>query len=124
WTRPFAGVDGAGLERRHDLASRQSHHDGAQPPEDLGAEPGHPVAQPLVVPRRVDLAGEPSAHLATGVEAEERLDVELATERVPQLLTATVLDPREQLVCSEAKRHGREKIEPRRLLFKVVLVRV
>src|SRR5205807_9393362 len=63
-------------------------------------------------------------YLATGVEAEERLDVELAAERVPQLLTAAVVDPGEQLVCGEAKGDGREKIERWRLLFEVVVDRV
>ena len=44
---------------------------------------GHAVAQPFETFRRSDLVVEPAAHLATGVGAQERLDVELAAERVP-----------------------------------------
>src|SRR5439155_17628677 len=116
---PFAGVDRAGLERRHDLAARQSHHCGAQPPEDLGAKPAHSVAQPFVVLRRVDLADEPPAHLATGARAEKRLDIELSAELVPQRLTAAVLDPREQFVCGESEWDGPEEMQRLRFLLEV-----
>ena len=71
------------LSDGRDLAARQAHHDGAQPPQDLAAEPGHPVAQPLEPVERGDLVVEPAAHLGPGAEGEERLDVELAAERVP-----------------------------------------
>ena len=59
------------------------------------------------------------------LQREERLDVELAAERIPQLLTAAVLDPREQLVCGEAEGHRpQKKLKRRRLLFEVALERV
>ena len=76
--------------------------------------------------RRASRLANPRArvrdHLATGAGAEERLDVELAAERVPQLLTAAVLDPREQLVSGEAKGQRREEMERRRLLFEITFV--
>src|SRR5262245_2484986 len=62
--------------------------------------------------------------MATGVEGEQRLDVELAAERVPQLLTTAVLDPCEQFGRGEAERDRCEKIERRGLLFPIVLARV
>src|SRR5262249_40791918 len=80
---PFAGVDGAGAERRYDLTRRQDYYDGAQSPEHLGARPGHAVAQPVEAFRRGDLTVKPPAHLKTGITAKERLDVELCAERVP-----------------------------------------
>jgi hypothetical protein len=48
----------------------------------------------------------------------------LPAERVPQLLSAAVLHPREQLVRGEAKGYAREEIEGRRLVFEVSFVRV
>jgi hypothetical protein len=57
--------------------------------------------------------------------AEERLDVELVAERVPQILSAAVVDPRKQFVCGESERNCVvKKIERRRLLFEVALGRM
>ena len=102
----------------------QRHHDGAQPPKHLGAGPCHPVAQPLEPLRRGDLAGEPAAHLATGAAAEQRLDVELSAERVPQLLAAAVLDPCEQFVRGETKGMAEKKWSAGDFACEVALERV
>src|SRR5262245_2697675 len=121
---PFGAVNRAGPERLHDLAARQDQHRGAEAPENLAAGPRHPVAQPLETLRRGNLAGIPSAHLATGVGAKQRLDVELPSERVPQLLTAAVLDPGEQFVCGEAEGNRCEEMKRGRLLFEIAFVRM
>src|SRR6516164_4889886 len=121
---PFAASDGAGLERLHDFASRHSYHAGAQPSEDLPAEPRHSVAQTSERVWRGDFAGTPAAHLRTSIEAEKRLNVELPAECVPQLLTTAILHPREQFIRGEAERDSCEEIECRRLLFPIVIARV
>src|SRR6516225_3205506 len=104
---PFAASDGAGLERLHDFASRHSYHAGAQPSEDLPAEPRHSVAQTSERVWRGDFAGTPAAHLRTSIEAEKRLNVELPAECVPQLLTTAILHPRERFERAN-ERPGRE----------------
>src|SRR5215510_3510094 len=87
-TNPFAGVNGARLKRWHDLPTGQRHHASAQPPQHLCARAGHPVAQAPESQRRSDLVREPPAHLAAAARAKQWLDIELAAERVPQLLPA------------------------------------
>src|SRR4029077_8320928 len=118
---PFAGVDCAGLQRGHNLAAGQSDDDGSQPPEHSGAKPRHAVAQPLEFFWGADLAGEPAAHLSAGVETQERFDVELPAEQIPQLLPAAVMHPSKQLVRGEAERDSGEKMKSRRLSFPIVL---
>src|SRR5262249_1088022 len=88
---PFAGIDCAGLECLDDWGGGYCNDVWAHAGKNLGAKTRHPVAQALERVRRRDLARRPAAHLATGVEGEQRLDVELAAERVPQLLTTAVL---------------------------------
>src|SRR5262249_10809572 len=121
---PFAAVNGAGLQRLHNLTARQHYHDSAHPPQHLGAGPSQPVAQAFEPQRRSDLMREPPAHLATGIGAEQRLDVELTAERVPQLLAAAVMDPREQLICGEAIGDCCEELERRGLLYEVTFIRM
>jgi hypothetical protein len=82
------------------------------------------ISPPLEPLRRGNLAGIPPAHLATGVCAKQRLDVELSGERVPQLLAAAILNPREQLVRGEAEGNRCEEMERRRLLFEVAFIRM
>jgi glutamate carboxypeptidase len=48
----------------------------------------------------------------------------LPAERIPQLLTAAILDPPEQFVRGEAERDGCEETECRRLLFPIIISRV
>src|SRR5215510_10907411 len=121
---PFATIDSAGFERRYDFAAGYVHNGGTQPPKHVATEPWHTIAQASERLRRRDLAGTPAAHLSTSIEAEKRLDVELPAERIPQLLTAAILDPREQFVRGEAERDGCEETECRRLLFPIIISRV
>src|SRR5262245_23581183 len=123
-TNPFAGVNGAGLKRWHDLSTGQRHHASAQPPQHLCARAGHPVAQAPEPQRRSDLMREPPAHLAAAARAKQRLDVELAAELIPQLLPSAVLYPGYQLVGGEAERNGREEIQRWRLACEVALERM
>jgi hypothetical protein len=57
-----------------------------------------------------------------GAAAEQRFDVELSAELVPQLLAAAVMDPCEQLVCGEAEGHRRKELKCRRLFVEVPFV--
>src|SRR5262245_44124847 len=119
---PFATVDGARLDRLNDLPARYDHHHGAHPPQHLGARPCHAVAQPFEILQRGNFAGKPSAHLTTRAGAKQRLDVELPVERVPQVLTTAVLDPRKQLICGKAEGDGREEMQSLRLVLEVAFV--
>src|SRR5262249_1731085 len=71
-----------------------------------------------------DLVREPPAHLAAAARAKQRLDIELAAERVPQLLPAAVLYPGYQLGGGETERDGGEEMQRRRLACEVALERM
>src|SRR5262249_39119402 len=109
----------------HDLAARQRHHDGTHAPEDLGARSAaHTIAQSFEVFRRVHLVNEPPAHLTSGARAKKWLDVELTAERVPQFLTATVMDPVERCIGGETKGDGRKELQCSRFLFEISFERM
>src|SRR5262249_13495877 len=118
---PFATIDSAGFEGRYDFAAGHVHNASTQSPENFATKPWHTVAQASEGFRRGDLADTPAAHLSTRIEAEKRLDVELPAERIPQLLTAAILHPREQFVRGEAEWDGCKETECRRLLFPIII---
>src|SRR3954451_18293635 len=66
--------------------------------------PGMRYRSPLNASGEAILVVEPAPHLGPGAAAEQRFDVERAAQRVPQLLTAAVLHPREQLIGRKPKR--------------------
>src|SRR5262245_40131844 len=96
-----------------EISARQGHDDGIQPSEHLATQSRHPVAQSLQATERGELAVEPAAHLDASVETQQGLDVVLPAECVPQLLTSTVLDPREKLIRSETNGTAAKKLKAR-----------
>src|SRR5262245_54013115 len=121
---PFTGIDGARLERRHDLTARKTHHNGTYTPQHFAPEPRHSIAQPLECFERGHLFPEPAAHLCSSAEQKEWLDIELSAELIPQFLTAAETDPCEQLIGGKSERNAAIESESQRLLFKVAVIRV
>ena len=71
---------------------------------------------------RLDLAAEPATHLAAGVAARQRVDVELLVERIHQLHAAALVHPGILHARIETERHSGAEGEGR-ILAEIVVRR-
>ena len=86
------------------------------------AKPPMRILRPLRSRRRLDLLAEPAAHLAAGVAAGKRVNVELLVELVHQLHAAALIHPGVLHARVEAERHRGAEREGR-ILAEVVVGR-
>src|SRR5262249_44603850 len=87
---PLGRVDRPLLERRVDLAARDLLRHDAELAEDTTTETADAEFQPVEVRDSLDLAAEPTAHLAARIANRKRVDIELLIELIHQL-DATVM---------------------------------
>ena len=101
----LSAVDRALLDRRQDLAAGQRDLLAAQALEHAPGEAGDAHLQALQVAHRVELLGEPAAHLAAGAACGERNDAMLfGVELVEHVEAAALVQPGVLLALRQPER--------------------
>ena len=90
---PFGGIDGALLERRIDVATRDLLRHGPELLQHASGESADAHLDALEILDRIDFLAEPTAHLAAGIAGEQRHAVVLCVELIQHFLAAAQRQP-------------------------------